>query len=221
MRVPLRRRRYRAPTRRQDSADPRPRAATTNGGTVNQNPPGPRPAIVPTVTTVGGNRTAARGAVRWRRPHAFCGIKTPAARKEGMAGGRGVVYGAAVARGAVGRRWSRAPRTHIIIIYIRGSVVGGAAAAVGARVKKNSDEKHTTVSGGRSGGGGGGGDGGGGGSGGSAAARGGDDITRGPVVRVRNISVVPRSVTRFVAFLVHLFFLHFSRTTTTTRPPDR
>jgi len=74
-------------------------------------------------------------------------------------------------------------------------------------VKKNPDEKHTTVSGGRSGGDGGGGSGGGGGGGGgSAAARGGDDITRGPVVRVRNISVVPRSVTRFVAFLVHLFF---------------
>lgn len=44
------------------------------------------------------------------------------------------------------------------------------------------------------------------------AARGGgrhNTRSRGPVVRVRNISVVPRSVTRFVAFLVHLLFLFF------------
>lgn len=94
MRVPLRRRRYHAPHPPPTTqTKPRPRAATTNGGTVNQNPPGPRPATVPTVATVGGNRTAARGAV-WRRPHAFCGIKTPAARKERVAGGRGWVDGA-------------------------------------------------------------------------------------------------------------------------------
>lgn len=57
------------------------------------------------------------------------------------------------------------------------------------------------------------------------AVRGGDDITRGPVVvvvavRVRNISVVPRSVTRFVAFLVRLlfFFSYFSLSLTLSIP---
>jgi len=116
---------------------PRPRATTTNGGTVNQNPPGLRPATVPTVATVGGNRTAARGAVWWRRPHAFCGIKTPAARKERAAGGRGVVYGAAAVRGVQWAGGGRARRVHILLLYTY-SVV---SSAVGARAKKTPTKK--------------------------------------------------------------------------------
>lgn len=85
-----------------------------------------------------------------------------------------------------------------------------------AKRRKKKNEKHTTVSGGRSGGGGGGGQSRWWGTDGDD-----DDTTRGPVVvRVlRNISVVPRSVTRFVAFLVHLFF-HPSRPSPVPRPFD-
>lgn len=135
-------------------------------------PPSPPPPLPPPPR---GNRTR-------RRPHAFCGIKTPAA----LCRGSGVADGVGDHRR---RRHCRGARPQLSATVGEGEKRG----------KKNETKRktHYRVGAGRSGGGGG------------CGAKWGtrhNTTSRGPVVRVRNISVAPRSVTRFVAFLVHLFF---------------